>query len=207
MKHSVITIHHIHNFGSVFQAYSLCRFLELNGYDSEIIDYRPPYYEYGKNKLRTFVGRILNLRSYLVRNKKFERFIKEYESLSSKRFTNTDELRDYYSSEDNVFISGGDQLWNNYHPCGNDPAYKLSFTYSSKKLAYGTSMGRDNFSADELEKISHETSGFSKIMLREQSTVELLAAHTSVPVSHVIDPVGLIDRKEFEEIAIKPDIK
>ena len=32
MKCSIITIHHIHNFGSVFQAYALAHFLEMNGY-------------------------------------------------------------------------------------------------------------------------------------------------------------------------------
>lgn len=39
MKCSIITIHHIHNFGSVFQAYVLFHFLEMNGYETEIIDY------------------------------------------------------------------------------------------------------------------------------------------------------------------------
>lgn len=51
MKHSIITIHHIHNSGSVFQAYSLYRYLELNGYDTEIIDYQPGYYKDGRNQL------------------------------------------------------------------------------------------------------------------------------------------------------------
>ena len=34
----------------------------------------------------------------------------------------------------------------------------------------------------------------------------MLQKYTSVPVSHVIDPVGLLDMKEFEAIAVKPEI-
>lgn len=207
MKHSIITIHHIHNFGSVFQAYSLYRYLELNGYDTEIIDYQPGYYKDGRNKLKSIVGKLLNLKDHLVRERKFKDFIKKYDKLSDKRFTTLEQLKVYYKDKENVFISGGDQLWNNYHPCGNDSAYKLSFAESGKKIAYGTSMGRNNFTDEELIKIADEVSDFKNIMLREQSTVPMLASHTDISVKHVIDPVGLIDVDEFKRIAVKPDIK
>ena len=87
MKCSIITIHHIHNFGSVFQAYALAHFLEMNGYETEIIDYRPGYYELGRNKLKTIVGRALNRGSYSNRKRKFEDFISKYEVLSDKQFS------------------------------------------------------------------------------------------------------------------------
>ncbi len=206
MKCSILTIHHIHNFGSVFQAYALARFLEMNGYETEIIDYRPAYYDLGRNKLKTVVGRALNFVQYSKRKKKFETFISEHESLTDKQFSSIAELKEYYRDSNHIFIAGGDQLWNNYHPCGNDDAYKLVFTDSIKKLAYGTSMGRDNFSEKELEKIAVLIENFQKIMLREQSTVSLLQRYVTVSVKHVIDPVGLLEKKEFETIAVKPQI-
>lgn len=207
MKCSIITIHHIHNFGSVLQAYSLYRFLKLNGYDVEIIDYRPEYYNYGRNKLKTTIGKILNLRAYKKRKRKFEQFIMENDELSEKMFTSTDELKEYYARKDNIYIAGGDQLWNNYHYCGRDNAYKLAFVESPRKLAYGTSMGRDNFTDAELEQISDEVKSLKRIMLREQSTVEMLQKYTNIPVSHVIDPVGLLEVEELKKMAVKPDIK
>lgn len=207
MKCSIITIHHIHNFGSVFQAYALARFLEQNGYETEIIDYRPGYYELGRNKLKTALGRALNIVPYFTRKKKFEAFISAYEVLSHQQFTDFAQLEDYYQNSDSVFIAGGDQLWNNYHPCGNDDAYKLAFTTSRKKLAYGTSMGRDNFSDDELKKLAARVESFHSIMLREQSTVSMLQPYTNVSVRHVIDPVGLLDAAAFESLAVKPEIK
>ena len=206
MECSIITIHHIHNFGSVFQAYALAHFLEMNGYKTEIIDYRPRYYDLGRNKIKTAIGRVLNYLPYSIRKRKFEAFISKHEILTDKQFTDISELESYYRNNDRIFIAGGDQLWNNYHPCGNDNAYKLLFADSPRKIAYGTSMGRDNFSEKELKKLASLVEGFHKIMLREQSTVSLLQKYATVPISHVIDPVGLLDVKEFESIAVKPDI-
>lgn len=51
MECSIITMHQIHNFGSVSQAYAIAHFLEMNGYKTEIIDYRPRYYDLGRNKI------------------------------------------------------------------------------------------------------------------------------------------------------------
>ena len=207
MKCSIITIHHIHNFGSILQAYSLYRFLELNGYETELIDYRPAYYNAGRNKLRTIAGRLLNFRAYSIGKNKFEGFIKSHEKLSPKCFATVSELEKYYENYEQILIAGGDQLWNNYHPCGNDDAYKLIFSQKAKKLAYGTSMGRDNFSERELVDLAKKVQKFEAIMLRERSGVAQLGRCDLTNVSHVIDPVGLLDVEEFKRIAKKPDIQ
>lgn len=207
MKCFIITIHHIHNFGSIFQAYALARFLELNGYNQEIIDYRPSYYKFGRNKLKTIIGKILNFFSYYKRKKKFEAFISKYDNLSEKQFHNISELENFFRHKDDIFIAGGDQLWNDYHPCGKDNSYKLTFTDSARKIAYGTSMGRDNFSDDALKKLSEAVNDFNRIMLREQCTVSILQKVTTIPVTHVIDPVGLLDVNEFASLAVKPSLK
>ena len=207
MKCFIITIHHIHNFGSIFQAYALARFLQLNGYNPEIIDYRPGYYKLGKNKLKTIIGKILNLLSYHRRKKKFEAFISNHDNLSEKQFHDISELEKSFRHNNDIFIAGGDQLWNDYHHCGKDDSYKLTFTDSPRKIAYGTSMGRDNFSDEALKKLSVLVNGFNKIMLREQSTVAMLRKFTRIPVDHVIDPVGLLEVKEFSSLAVKPSSK
>lgn len=204
MNCQIITIHHIHNFGSVFQAYGLQKYLQQQGMVASIIDYRPAYYDAGRNKLKTMAGKVLNLKPYLTRKKKFESFVKKYENLSAKRFMTLEQLQSHYGNSGELFIAGGDQLWNNYHPCGNDDAYKLTFAHKGKKIAYGTSMGRDNFTEDELEALSVKTADFQRIMLREKCTVGMLQKHTAVPVSHVIDPVGLLDVEDFQKIAKKP---
>ena len=207
MKCKILTIHHIHNFGSVFQAYALQRFLSQQGHDALIVDYRPGYYQAGRNKVKTLVGKVLNFKPYRTRKKKFEHFVNTYENLTKERFISYPELERSFEHADGVWIAGGDQLWNNYHPCGRDDAYKLTFTRSGRKLAYGTSMGRDNFAPKELETLAEKIQNFQTIMLREKCTVDLLEKYTTVPVCHVIDPVGLLDPEEFLTIAKKPDME
>lgn len=207
LKCKIITIHHIHNFGSVFQAYSLQKYLQQQGHDVQLIDYRPAYYDAGKNKLKTLVGKVLNLKPYLTRKRKFESFVRKYENLSHKGFTTCEQLQRAYENTADVLIAGGDQLWNNYHPCGRDDAYKLTFAHSGKKLAYGTSMGRDNFTEEELAALAGQVADLKHIMLREKCTVDMLAKHTAVPVAHVIDPVGLLEKDAFLQMAKKPKLE
>ncbi|MBQ3063854.1 MAG: polysaccharide pyruvyl transferase family protein [Clostridia bacterium] len=183
------------------------QFLADNGYDTELIDYRPAYYDAGKKKLRTLVGKLLNARAYLVRKRKFESFIKTYDKLSARRFRTFADLLAYGGDADRVLIVGGDQLWNNYHLCGRDDAYKLTFAGHSKKIAYGTSMGRDNFAEEELAALAGKVQDFTTIMLRERSGVEQLNRHGITTATHVIDPVGLLDIEAFRNMAKKPDIK
>lgn len=207
MKLRIITIHHIHNFGSVFQAYALQRFLNIHGYDVKIVDYRPAYYEAGRSLLRSAAGRLLNVKPYLTRKKKFEGFIAKNLSLTEKTFKTISELQKHYERKtDCVLIAGGDQLWNSYHPCGNDDAYKLSFASHKRKMAYGTSLGRNNYTDEEWDRLAVQTADFHRIMIRENCTVRSLSNRTEVPVDHVIDPVGLIEKEEFLRIAVKPDI-
>lgn len=196
MKIHILTIHHIHNFGSVFQATTLCKFLNESGYDSEIIDYTPPYFNVGRSRLKTIVGRMLNLKAYCIRKRKFESFIRANQSLSRKRYL-TNEALSELDIKDEIFIAGGDQLWNDYHPCGKDDAYKLTFVKEGKKLAFGTSMGRNNQTKSELHDLGRKLSCFMSIGLREKSTVELLQPEVTCPVYHATDPVFLFPKSWY----------
>lgn len=202
----IITIHSFHNFGSVFQAFALYKFLEEHGHGVEIIDYNPLYFKRGRSYLKTLIGKILNLNAYLRRETKFRNFVRRYDRVSETSFNTLRELEQHYADDTSIFIAGGDQLWNNYHPCGSDDAYKLSFASKGKKIAYGTSMGRNDYSDSELRELSAKVGDFDCIMLREQSTVPLLADWLDTRVEHVVDPVGLIDINTLKDMAIRPDI-
>lgn len=195
MRLYIITIHCIHNFGSVFQSYGLVKYLCNLGYDAQIIDYRPPYYSKGRNVLRKYASIVLNIYSYNRQHKRYQSFINEQLPKTTKVYTSLSELKEL-ADENAIFISGGDQLWNSFHPCGKDDAYKLVFT-EGKKIAYGTSMGRNSFSKEELEELSKKVSAYYSIGLREQSTVDMLQPFTKVPVYHAADPVLLLDKKDY----------
>ena len=196
MTIKILTIHCIHNFGSVFQSYGLVQFLRNQGYDAKLIDYRPDYYTKGRNALKKLLGIIMNYRAYTCQHKKYEEFIRCYLPVG-KRFYTLDDLKEMYTNTDAIFIAGGDQLWNSFHACGRDDAYKLIFVNGTKKIAYGTSMGRNSFSKEELEDLSKKINDFYSIGLREQSTVTMLQPYTHVPIYHAADPVLLLEKKDY----------
>lgn len=196
MKIKIVTIHCIHNFGSVFQSYGLVKYLCDNGYDAQIIDYQPSYYRKGRNKIKKYAAIALNPISYLKQYRKYKCFIKQHLNLTGKTYHDINELREL-QSEDAIFIAGGDQIWNSYHPCGRDDAYKLQFVNGKAKMAYGTSMGRNTFKEDELSILATKINDFISIGLREQSTVKMFQPYTSRPIYHAADPVLLLTQKDY----------
>lgn len=196
MKIKIITIHNIPNFGSVFQTYALARFLKLNGYeDIEVIDYNPPYF--APHSLRARIGRLLNLGAYLRRKKKFRRFIIRNIPLTQRSYTSVEELRLANFNAD-VLIAGGDQLWNIYHECGSDDAYKLTF-FRGKKMSYGTSMGQKSFPMDALKDLAAKIKDFLAVSVRETSSVSLLDS-VGIKAESCVDPVYLLEASDYEKL-------
>lgn len=202
----IITIHHIQNFGSELQAYALQHFLETNGYPNTIIDYRPNYYNVGRSKFKFFIKSILYSRSNKRIEKKCNTFIKTHMKLTSKTYFSNSELSAIQSCDDDIFIAGGDQLWNTYHPCGKDGSYKLNFVKKGRKISYGTSIGRNNLTQSEIENLVSDISEFESIGLREFSTVEMLKEYKINDLHNDIDPVFLLGKSDYFSIAKTPSI-
>ncbi|MBP1573093.1 MAG: polysaccharide pyruvyl transferase family protein [Oscillospiraceae bacterium] len=199
MKIRIITIHGIPNFGSVFQSYALCEYLRSQGYDDvRIIDYNPKYYT--SKSFRATIGRIINYGDYNRRTRKFREFIEKNLPLTEKSFTEFDELKQCDFSAD-VYIAGGDQLWNVYHPCGNDDAYKLTWT-AGKKISYGTSLGQTGFTDKQIRELVSKISDFTAISVRESASVKMLR-DAGIESSHCVDPVYLIDSEKYHSF-LKP---
>lgn len=194
LKIRIITIHCIPNFGSVFQAYALCRYLQDSGYeDVSVIDYLPGYFD--KVTLRSRLGILLNQKAYKTRTAKFRNFVKTNIPLTEKTYYSLEELKSLNGKAD-IFVSGGDQLWNVYHDCGNDDAYKLTFTVD-KKISYATSLGQTDFTDEQLSDLASKLKSFSAISVREGSSVPMLAKK-GIAAVHCIDPVFLLDRSVYD---------
>ena len=193
MKTKMITIHNIANFGSVFQAMALNRYLKQCGHQCEVIDYNPPYFT--KGSLRTRVGRLLNYRSYRYRARKYRDFVSEYMDLTSRNYTSNAELCAAQEEAD-IFLAGGDQLWNEFYDCGQDDAYKLTFT-DGRKAAFGTSLGKNKFSVDGMRRLTDAVRSFEGIGIRERSGVELLQNAGIKQACHVCDPIFLLFKEDY----------
>ena len=198
MKIRIITIHGIPNFGSVFQSYALCKYLKSNGYDDvELIDYNPEYFNH-KN-FRARIGEILNYGAYKRRTRKFRNFIEKNLPLTKQHFTKIDQLFKAKMSAD-VYIAGGDQLWNVYHDSGNDDAFKLVWT-SGKKISYATSLGQTGFSKEQIEDLVRKIKDFSAISVRESSSITMLE-NSGLTSVQCVDPVFLLEEQDYEEFIV-----
>lgn len=196
MKIKIITIHNIPNFGSVFQTYALCKFLEESGFkEVEVVDYNPAYFK--PHSLRTIAAMVLNIKSYLERKNKFYSFIKRHIPLTSKSFKTLKELKETKFEAD-VFIAGGDQLWNVYHDCGQDDAYKITF-FDGKKISYSTSLGQSEFSEKDLNNLKNKIKDFYSISVRETTSVDLLEK-VGLKATSCVDPVYLLPASHYEKL-------
>lgn len=194
MEIKIITIHAMHNPGSVLQAYALQKFLEIT-YDVKIIDYRPEYFFSENSKLKLILKKILYHRDYESRKKKFNQFISENMNLT-KRYTTYNELFGSNMQAD-VFIVGSDQLWNSDFPCGNDPAFYLKFVNKGKKISFSTSVGKAIIDKNNLSILKKNLSDFDFLAVREKSTAELLSKILKRNVKWVCDPVFLLGKEHY----------
>lgn len=193
MKIRIITIHNIPNFGSVFQTYALARFLKKSGYeDVKVVDYNPAYFK--PHTLKARIAMLLNIGAYIRREKKFSAFIKNNIPLTKASYSTIKDLeRDRLDAD--IFIAGGDQLWNVYHTCGTDDAYKLTF-FNGKKISYGTSMGQDNFPIEDLKDLASKIKNFTAVSVRETSSVQLLG-RVGIKATSSVDPVYLLPSADY----------
>ncbi|MBE6537621.1 MAG: polysaccharide pyruvyl transferase family protein [Ruminococcaceae bacterium] len=199
MKTKIITIHGIPNFGSIFQSYALCEYLKAKGFgDVELIDYNPPYYN--KKTLRSLAGKALNFRHYLKRKRKYRAFVERELPLTEKSYSSIAELNSAELPAD-LYLAGGDQLWNVYHNCGKDDAYKLTWA-KGRKASYATSMGQTGFTKEQLSALGEKISDFEAVSVRESSSVDMLSS-VGITAEHSVDPVYLLDPSHYERF-VKP---
>ena len=189
MKIDIITIHCMHNPGSVFQAYALQKYLS-NKYDTTIIDYRPDYLFTENSYWKLAFKKIVFRKDYKSRSHKFESFITREMKLS-KCYKSYAELKNANFDAD-VYMTGSDQLWNSDYQCGNDGAYYLDFITNGKKIAYSTSVGKNTIDAYNLQILKEKLPSFSAISVREKSTSEFLSFELGKAIEWVCDPVFLL---------------
>lgn len=211
------------NYGGVLQAYALAKKLNDMGYDAEQIAYKVGCVNLNapKNKAPRFlqkltVKRVLGSIKRRVEKLIFYKRIKnEQLSVQEKRncfklwtdknvksssvvynLNNIDECNNFYDA----FITGSDQVWNY---TWYDKNYFLAFANNSKlKISYAASLGHNEIPNDIKEVYSKHLKSFNAVSVREQNMVDLLKNVSPVNVEWVVDPVFLLDKNEWESVAL-----
>ena len=203
MKILTLTLHYIDNCGSCLQAYALQQFLIKNGYDTELIDYRPQYLINNGRPLKHFIKKIVFGKKMKNHWKIFDEFLGYYK-LTDRTYKKYSELKKNPPKAD-AYIVGSDQIWNRSFPCGRDEAYYLDFVEEGKKLSYAASLGKENTPKRELEEIESRIDNFDFVSVREEVSVRELQSVGCKAVTWVCDPVLLHEKSFYEKLAVRTE--
>ncbi|MBR6165296.1 MAG: polysaccharide pyruvyl transferase family protein [Clostridia bacterium] len=206
----VITFLHNENYGSSLQAYALQRTIRDMGFDCEHLDYQPDRKEKIKNLLLSGNSPKLILEGIRKKSVKAGQQGAKEKSIAIPAFyarrmkmssacRNARELREQSMGYD-ALVCGSDQIWN---PVWLNPVYYLNFApEKTKKIAYAPSLGiRTMPPAGKIRKIRRWMRGFSAVSVREEEGAKLMEQMTGMRPDVMPDPVCLLSRKEWEEIA------
>ncbi|MGL5937578.1 MAG: polysaccharide pyruvyl transferase family protein [Phocaeicola sp.] len=216
MKIKTITCHDVYNSGASLQAYALQTYLTSLGHEVEIIDYKPDYLSGHYNlwsvsnpkwdkPLLKQLYLLLKLPKRILSFKKkkaFDLFRKKYLSITTKRYSSNEELKDNPPEAD-LYIAGSDQIWNTIFPNGRDAAFYLNFAPRAKRrISYAASFATSTIVEEYVNFVSQELKNFDSISVREQDGIRLLQK-LKKKGTWVCDPVFLLPAIEWNKISFR----
>lgn len=218
MKIKTITCHDVYNHGASLQAYALMTYLQQQGHNVEIIDYKPDYLSkhyrfksidnpiWEKNFIKKSIYLILKFPKRLIdlkRKKSFDKFRKKNLVLTHKRYKSNEELK-FDLPDADVFICGSDQIWNTIHQNGRDKAFYLDFVPDNKiKASYAASFATDTIQAEYESFVKENIKCLNGIGVREASGVDIIKNLGIENSINVVDPVFLLDITKWNQLVIK----
>ncbi len=184
------------NYGAALTAFALANVVKALGYSVLMIE-APGIYFADDNVV-------------YEKNSTVRKFISQYFQISERQASpyQMQSLNDVCEA----FLVGSDQLWGwqpgKYHDGG--AYYLLDFVNGiKKKVAYGTSFGKTEFSGDteDVNAFGFHLRRFSDVSVREQDAVSLCNDCFGVAATWVVDPVFLLSEYEYEIAAKRSPIK
>lgn len=202
---ATLTFHMANNYGAVLQAFALQKTIANLGVETQILDYRCPAIQeqfHAKPKtLRGWIGQLF--RSPWIGHLKnnFECFREDHLRLTD---TVTHESISRIADVYDVVIVGSDQVWNP-DITNNDLTFFLDFVQNSnKKKAYAASMGVISWDEDCLPECKELVRDFSSVTVREKTASSYLRECIGIEAPVVCDPVFLLNRLQWEDMAVAP---
>ena len=198
-KIATLTFHWATNYGAVLQAYALQKYLNKNGYQTELIDYQPFFVQ-----MVSWIRCVLHGKWEMFdKELKISQFRKRELSLSPKRYYSFKQLKKC-KDEYEVIICGSDQIWNtNFTLTGeNKPtlSYFLGFAgEKTKRIAYAVSIGEDKVPEEYIDIVAPEVQRFSAIGVRENSAVPIMN-QLGVEAQVVGDPTLLLGKEDYNKL-------
>lgn len=215
-KVGVITVHRNVNYGANLQAFASAKFLNNNNINAEIIDYLPSEldkdnylfswlklsWDNGKNgslvhKIKLFLALLLSAPNKNKKLKAFYKFRANKCNISSK-YNNMDEVVKAGYSD---MVCGSDQIWNPDITNGIDPLYFGDVLGVKNKIAYAPSIGKAEYLKEDEIKAANLIKNIDYVSVREEKSVAYIEKISGKKVTNVCDPVFLLDKEIYKEIA------
>lgn len=226
-KIGIITIHKSTSYGACLQAHALWKYLQLKGYECEIIDlYRNIHKGYIPSKKYTifekpFLGNTEKRTSLLskiyhkITKRILDHIYHKDDNIKKTRFEEFNTLAHYsqpYKGIDllyenppkyDIYITGSDQVWNPTIGIPLEP-YFLTFTESSNKIAYASSFGISNLNDKYKTMFKPWLAKYKAISCRETDGAQIIKDILNKNVPICLDPTLLIGAKYWNSISISP---
>ena len=214
MRIRTITCHDCYNLGASLQAYALQHYLECQGHEVRIINYKPDYLSghfkfcavdnpvYDKLLVKQLYllaklpGRLLSL----SRKRAYDRFTARYLHLT-RRYNSYQELKADAPDAD-AYIAGSDQIWNTLFRNGRDAAFYLDFGKPVvRRVSYAASFATKEVVPECREFVSNELRNLDFVSIREKISLPLLKSLGRTDGVAVCDPVFLLSKDEWKNLA------
>lgn len=213
VKVGILTFHHTTNYGATLQAYALWTTIKRQGYDVELIDYRPyravKYYLRQIKPIQTSNGVLQanpHALAYLLRSWKTRKFLVSKTQLSKKKSYTRTGLKSFYRQYD-IVVCGSDQIWCIDAPFrGFDPSFFLDFicNQTTRKISYAASFGNTGNLGKHRELIRQLVGQFSATAVRDSNSLRLIRDECNQQSTKVLDPTFLI---EYNQVMSVPSLK
>ena len=209
-KTGILTLSSAQNYGAVLQCHSLCKFLNDNYSDTEIIDFTPkfivgryPLMIVNTSSLILFIKSLISSFLYFpIRKRKYSRFNafrKKMSKYGQKKYVGrlTDDEYDQY-------IVGSDQVYN-LELTRYDKEYFLPrIVDKEKKSTYAASLGVSELTELQADILKKSLDGYSHISFRETTGCDLVGSLLpEKKIERMIDPVFLNNQEYWASISAK----
>ena len=205
MKIGIITLIN-GNYGALLQTFALAKKINDLGAEAEVLRYNDKNrITHGMSLIRICKYYMKKLMLFVMTGngkvKKFDKFTNDYIPLTKRKYTLRSELLET-SPEYDVYVSGGDQIWNPDIFC-YDTSYFLDFVPDNKRrVSYASSFGKVFFNAVNKEKYGEFLRKYKYISVRETSgravIRELCGEDAEAEIC--LDSTLLLDKSEWNKL-------
>ena len=140
------------------------------------------------------------------REKKFLDFVHSYTTILDPIIcsSHSQAVRSLKKYEINYYIVGSDQVWNPYYEAKE---YEfLTFAPKEKRLTFAASIGADCIPEEAKWYFKKNLLDMKYISVREERAAEIVRELTGRTADVTLDPTLLLDKKDWECIAKKPEL-